>query len=639
MRLGIRSRKLGLLLGCALSALVATEAFAEDASKTSTLDEVIVTAERRVENAQDTPISITAFNSQSLEKLGIFTASDLSHASPGFSYREDSSLPGYPDFTFRGFTQSGFFTQPSVAVYIDGVYGSISAGSVLTGGFFDVSNIEVLKGPQGTLFGRNSIGGAINITTNLPTDHFEAKVLGEAGSSGKDEVSGMINVPLADGLALRLVAQQRHLDGYGYNLTTGQELNEFTEDDVRGTLKYDTGKFEAVLRGQYSTNLGSGVGPHLVELTSPVSLPTGLPVRQAAIQLGFAPNAAGLNAANELQAYNALLALNPSDPRDTRSPAGFVGDQKHRDSTGDLTLSYQLLDHLQLKSITGFRSDTLEQVYDDYGVPVVIIQLNPTVFATKQVSEELQLNGDAWDGRVKFAAGAFYYHSSEHSQYHGIVAPLVNPGNPSNTNATFLDDNEALYAQSTIVLTSNLNAVVGIRYTHEDVEDDDRGFKGGVCQVPTVFLVPGEPCLGIFKTDFTNTSWTGGLNYKFEPDAMIYGKVSTGFKAGGENNGSPTNVLTFGAYAPEKVTSYEVGEKSEFLDHRLRINLAVYDAEYTNIQRSTNFFDPVTGASGGRTGNAASGRVQGAEFEVTARPVEALDINLGASYVDARYLN
>jgi iron complex outermembrane recepter protein len=610
-------------------------------TESSVLQEVTVTAQRRSENLQTTPIAITAFTAGDLQNLGIQNAVELAGQTPGFSVRSDQSFKTQPSFTIRGLGQSqvNLQFQPSVATYIDGVYAATSSGAMVSGGFFDVDRVEVLKGPQGTLFGRNSTGGAISIVSKLPTDSLEGEIAGTAGSNGLKGVNAVVNLPLAPDVGFRIVGQYRRTSGYGEDLTSGRDLNNENLSATRVTFRAKQGPAEIVLRGEYSKSNTGAPSDRAANIVPGSPL-----VDETALQLGLAKSPADLtNPAVLAAALQAFTNLQAPGRYDARYGSGILPLDTAETFGGSATLSYDLSDAIQVKSISALRSNKLAEYIDADGTPIAVIQGEPTSESLHQFTEEVQLNGTALDDRLKFATGIFYYRVKGHDYTRAGVIPLLLPSSPFTFDGNTVDLSRSAYAQGTYTLFPRLRATGGIRYTSEHITLDAFNSAADpatgmltVCAVPPEDQMPGAPCLGIFNNTFKNWSYTAGLDYQLSDLTLIYAKVSRGFKAGGENPDGQFNPVSFGPFKPEFATTYEVGTKSEFLDRRLRVDIAVYQTNFSDIQ-VTEIFAGSNGSFATRFANAATARIRGGELEVTSRPVDRVELSSGLSYINAGY--
>jgi iron complex outermembrane receptor protein len=658
--------RIALFASCALTAMtfsgsaIAQEAAADaQAGEDSGVADIVVTAQRKSESLQDVPIAITALDSGRLEALNVRKVADIAMFTPSLSVDASPSSPASGSIlNLRGQATTGGILQlePTVGVYLDGVYlpGQNGFGA---NGVLDVDRIEVLKGPQGTLYGRNTTGGAISITTALPTDRFEGQVSGGLGNLGHRDVSGVVNVPLGDGLAARFVGGYSNDDGYSRDIRSGQRLGNLESYTTRGTLKAETGALTAILRGDYTRAKGNGVPWQHVGLlpNSPAATEYAAQKNGTAFTTPFflfnTPVAFGgcgrltstspacLTAA---QTFGAMIAAAPAQAlaEQGAGKAPNLLDRAHtQPGRSDVQLGGVSLDlsfdvgAVTLRSISGIRwlDNIVESDLD--GLPQNILY-SPNHQYARSISQELQALGKTADNRLDYILGFYYYQMDGYERNFAVALPTLNPNNPN----TLLNDlgtrSWSVFGQATYSLTDQLDVTGGIRYTEDKKSQVSRSFNPGGCQVPVADRVGGA-CLGDFNTKNTNVSYLARITYKPNNDLLFYATHSTGFKGGGFSAGSAT-AGSYDPFSPEKSTNYEAGLKVDLLDRKLRFNAAAFYVDYTNLQRSV----VTTNASGSpvtRITNAASARIQGLEAEVTIQPVPQLTIIMTGSYTDGKY--
>jgi len=644
------------------------------------LEEVVVTAQRREERNQDVPIAITAFTAERLSKQGVTKEQDLQASVPslvvgpnGQGSRESQS------FTLRG-QGATFQASPGVVVYLNEV--PLPAPLTLSqqggpGNFVDLENVQILAGPQGTLFGRNTTGGAVLLVPHKPTNDYSGYIEGRAGNYNARYVEGAINLPLApDKLLVRATAAYNDRDGYTRDVVWNKDRdNTHWWSGRLGVLARPTDQFENYLLvyGSWSKNNGTGL----------IHKGFNIPALQG---LNFCYNGPTIpGAIVSCDVYRAADAqADALGPRQT----AFSVDTFQRTKTYGIinTTSYDLTDQLTLRNIVSFHEFVSRYRYDgdatvlqqhevDPGVlpapgqarlpgdNTPLIYLNASGFkelprdALQEITEELQLQGKMLDNKLTFVVGGFYY-DQKPDNVQGSSAVVYCPAAftgfcPTSTSQSGVEnESKAVYAQGTLDMGAflpsldGLRVTAGYRYTWDTIDgfsfqfSPDRNNPANVVCGATNQSVPAAlgptGCLFTGHLESSAPTWTFGLDYKVTSDVLLYGKVSRGYKSGGFNPYAVfTNTRTF---RPETVTSYEAGFKSDWRlgEVPARLNASVYSLDYKDIQRATGDFNPVTFAGGARTVNADA-RIRGIELEGSIRPIRALEIGGNYSYTDAKY--
>lgn len=668
----------GLLAACALGALGAEPALAQgaaDAGSQSGTDtgmtEIIVTANRRVERNQDVPVTITAFSANRLQQQNIVTAQDLQGSVPslvvganGQGSRDTQS------FTLRG-QGATFQASPGVVVYMNEV--PLPAAVTLSqqggpGNFTDLENVQVLAGPQGTLFGRNTTGGAVLLVPHKPENNVSGYVQTKLGSYANREFEGVVNVPLIDDvLMVRAVGTYHDRDGYTHDVVYNKDRDNIHNYSGRlGILFRPSERFENYLMayGAYSSNNGTGI----------IHRGFNLPALRA---FGFCSTAA-------CTPYSTATAI--ADNLGPRQMAPDVDEVQTTKTWGLInTSSFDLSDETKLRNIVSYQKfwsyylvdgdGTIFQQYDT-GVaalptfPVTVTDgvrsIGPYTYHNaapqnprdnlQAFTEELQLQGSLFDKRFTYTVGGFYYDQRPAGPQNGLqisycpaastgFCPTAAPGGGSAVTTR----SKALYAQGTLDLGAltpaldRLKLTGGYRYTWDHIFGFSRsgsigkGANAGkiVCGSDGAVVNAIADCTFTGDLHTSAPNWLIGLDYKTGP-ALLFAKVSRGYKAGGFN---PQAVrTTTRTFDPEYVTSYEAGFKS---DIRLgsvpfRLNASYYYVDYDNIQRATGDTNVATNKSGAAI-RSASARIQGVELDAAIRPFRGLELGGNFSYADAKY--
>ncbi len=630
------------LAHCAHAQEAATAASGATPSETgdvqSGVEEIVVTARRRSENLQDTPVAITAVSGSMLADRQATSITALNDLAPSLTINSSAAFSGSSQTVavfMRGIGQTDFTlnTEPGVGIYVDGVYISRSVGALLD--LVDIDRIEVLRGPQGTLFGRNSVGGALNITTQKPTSEFGGKASLTYGTDNLLIATGTINVPLTDTLFVKASLQSNTQDGYVERIADGIKLGNKDNLSGRLSLLWNAGaNTEIQLNADFSRSRENGA-PLVLSEVAP-----GAPFA-AAHNIIVAPQ---LNPA--LQAFpNGCLdpagaAIGGNACFDNRwvladpfKNAGTYPVFSDADVWGlGLTIKHELSDALSIKSITAYRDLDSKFSRESDGSP---LQINSTedIFQYHQFSQEIQLSAEMLDGGLNVIAGGFYFDEKGHNPNivdFGFVR-FLSGGDIHNSSV-------AGFGQATYKISQQLALTAGIRYTSETKRFTPDQFVISGYTVPFFppFLqfTPGQRLTTSDQQVVKAKEWTPHFNLSFRPtdDAMLYVSYSRGFKSGGFTQRIFPALTAPPSFQPETVDVYEGGFKLDLFDRRFRLNGAGFLTDYSDLQVTV----PVGVAP--TTQNAAQARIKGFELEATAVPIDGLTATFAVGYVDAYYL-
>jgi iron complex outermembrane recepter protein len=630
------------------------------------LEEIIVTARRRAEDLQRTPVAITAFSQQDIENHSVRSLDSLAEQTPSLSFQQSpyDTFGSYIGIRGQQATDVVITQTPPVGIYVDDVYYSNTLATQLEN-FEGVDQIEILKGPQGTLYGRNTTGGAIKITTKQPDYdgiHGDAKV--GYGNHNQQTVTASINLPIVDNrISMVLTGHYASDNGYGRDVTSGADLEDNRSEAFRGALRFDvTDQFQVMVRGEWAhavstqniedlvyVSPGFTVGSAAVAAQVGALTPTDYSILGALLTTGAPP--AGATPAqvaaffNDVNKGRTALASYICPSRNCRNVAypslaqfaefGLagsvpVGPKTTLDlATASIAGTYNITPDLYLKSITAFQETKRVGIATTSASPFLLIDGISDAQDPKQFTEELQVGGDVLDKKLAWVTGYYYYHL--HGPDEGInteLVPLL--PNPVANLSEFTDTSNSAYAQGTYALTPVLHATAGIRYTSEKTELTLGNHNSVECQVDGV-PPTGAPCSNTFDNSFSNVSYTGGLDWQVLDRVLLYAKTSRGFRAGGTNQRADPAL----DFAPEIVTDYEIGAKTDWFDRRLRANLAIYHSNYKDIQRSVYVNESASFVT--EIQNAASAKINGVELEITARPISALTLSLSGAYTMPHY--
>lgn len=671
----LKALKFGLLTATAVVSMPAFAAADEvENDPQNGIADIVVTARRSAESSQSIPVSITSVSEDELRYNVVQSALDLTRQAASLRITNATSSPAGLIIDMRGQTQTGTASNDtsSVGVYLNDLFLSSAqiSGSVLN--LQDLERVEVLKGAQGTLYGRNVTAGVVKFVTKKPTQDFELSVTGGLGSFDRRFATGVVNVPLGETAAFRVVGSVDNRSGFTKDVGTGREADNQKKWNVRGALSWTPNdRFSALIEGGYgrfsstdsdirTTFVQPGVNAGTMNIMAALGINGITPGTLAPLILGaaagFTPQQIGAAfvAANAAlpQVYSAV-ALQRNAPRESaRSLSRFGTPSKTRAGNGALTLSYELGD-ATIKSITGYDYGGTKRDFNVGGGPWIPLLTNQNGYS-KQWTQELQVTGNVGD-RLVYAAGAFYMDreatdNREDSSAFGAFPLFLGQFGLRITNGSTQRNKTktqsyAGYAQATYELVDNLKFTGGIRYTKEDVsvvtsavqkpQASTRFQTTCIGPAPTTAATPIAQCSGTASDSFSAWTYTAGLDYTVAEDVLLYAKTSRGFKSGGLNvfTGAGAAIQS---YDPEITQDYEAGIKSRFFDRRVLFNLTYYHTDYTNIQRAVSF-DAGNNTILTATRNAAGAKIDGVEGELRAALFDGLTIGGNMAYTDARY--
>jgi iron complex outermembrane receptor protein len=649
-------------LACGLHANASAQAAGATTAKNGKLEEVVVTARKRSERLQKVPVAVTVLGSGQLAQQKIVNVNDLGAVTPSLTFQQSSYSPfgSYVGIRGQKTSETILSETPSIGIYIDDVYQPSTIGTGI-GGLEDDRQIEVLKGPQGTLYGRNTTGGAVKITTNS-ADYkgFYGSITTGFGNYNSNEDDLMLNIPLvADKATMRVDFQRVSHDGFAEDVGNKKPLGDEDIKNGRVALRLDpTPDLEITLRANVADGRSGGPVSDLAAIEpvfgvggkptfSPALLNTGLQI--GSLTFGellpfLAPGAFGPPTASDFAAVisgqqKAYAALLPYLKTGYTVTYDYPNSVRLKNDGGSLNATYRLNDSLSLKSVTSYQYAFQGSRTEIDSTPFQILEGPGDVSTLDQLTQEIQLNGTAFNNRLNYATGIFYYYLTASDDSPGeIELPFLNTtGSPVNTRDHLSDESVAAYAQGTYAITPTIHFTAGLRGTYEHTILTATGTAGpeNACNVPPSGAGNNAACGATFGSQFRDLSYTVGLDWSVTNDILLYVKSSRGDKAGGQNQRGSV-VGGFDAFKPEHVTDVEIGEKSDLLDHLVRVNVAAYRSDYTDIQRDVLTVTPddqtIT-----EVRNAASATIQGFEGEVTVKPIPPLTLMANASYTSASY--
>ncbi len=607
-----------ILAFLALSTVPAISAVAQEV----VVEEIIVTAYKRAKSIQDVPISITAFGGDFLIENGMVSIEDVSRMTPNFS-TYTSSFPTNNRITIRGIGSVGNSAiESSVGVFNDGVYYP-RPGSVI-GMLLDVETFEVLRGPQGTLFGRNTVAGALNITTQNPSEETEGMMELGVGDYDAYELGGMYNAALSDSVAARVAFKYVDRDGYGINTYAGEEFGARDDLVARGKVLFDPGdRLSLLVTADYAEINSEG---NAVEL---------------------------LNSTSSSVFEATTTALYGSSPV-TEDSYDWKINQVHRDRFKDeqqgvsLDINYEYDNGLALRSITAYREWQADNTNLDIRLPAILAP-GTTNFLTDTFSQEIQLISPAGN-TLDWLAGLYYYQEDYdidevRSAGDSFCVPTLAALSPAlgalclaneQENAvvtTFSQELEstALFGQVTWNISDTWDATLGLRWSADQKHGD---FDDQVNNPVLSQLRAQETTLGMKRNDSKTTGFAN-VNWNVTKDIMLFATWSTGYKSGGFNSNGGSQLLgeERRIFAPEESTNYELGVKSKLFDGSMIANATLYRTDLDNFQ--DRGFDGLSFV----VINAGEVRQQGIEADINWAPIDPLRIVAGVGYLDSEYLS
>ena len=623
------------MTGAAMAALAlaAAPAFAQAADDGANDGEILVLGvTKQVQNIQDVPTTITAFSGETLDVQGIREVGEVAKFTPGFNVRAGNNNPTGFSLAMRGQVQGDQIAslEPSVGIYIDDMY--IARAYGLNVDMLDVGNVQVLKGPQGTLFGRNTSAGAMLIQTNDPKF---GEVSGSAkltyGRFNEWNTTGVINLSMGDNFAVRGAVSYGERDGFVRDIGTGHKYNG--KKTFNGRLKLAWKPSETI-----TVNLSGDWYNGKMDGQARQGLFLGLNPLLFAAQLGVAGSAAQVAAlqgiANNQLAATAgkpdLTAVTPAAATPGAPAQGIFNDMKTQTYMGKVTAD---LGFGELKWINGYRKvkgDNLLDL-DGFGLPIHFTQGTQNL---KQYSTELQLTGSTMNDRLDFALGLTYFIEKGTDRSRSSLF-----GNPvwSQFLGDIDNDSFGAYGQASYKATDALTITAGLRYSWDKkgiTQFSGNALNNGVltsCSPATVSLATN--CARTRSDSWNNLSYTIGLDYKLSDDVMVYAKQSRGYRAGAQQLRSLT--LTDNTPAePEMVNEQEIGLKAEFMDKKVRFNIAGYHNKVKDAQRSVLL--NVGGTPQTYLENAST-ETWGVEADLNVRVADGFDLFANFSALDPKY--
>jgi iron complex outermembrane receptor protein len=590
-----------LLLPSLAGAQVANDGQSAVFQARTVLADVVVSAQRRDERLQAVPISATVLTAAQLELQRVGKLHELQYAVPNLQMAQNRSSGTTATIAIRGQVEleTTPTVDPAVGLYLGGVYIARTTGANLE--LIDVERVEVLRGPQGTLFGRNTTGGAINLVPREPSFELEGLLEANLGNYDLAEFTAVLNAPMAgDRMATRLVASHAGHDGYARNTLLGASLDDEVVDYVRAqVVLLPSDRSELLLSFDGSRSRTNG---------------------QLLTLLDVAPAADTLPA---VFGNPADLLTNYLDPYSRQVAADRIGPASTSvwGTSGALTLEFS---RFTLKSITAYRelelsASNVDQDATPYDLGVILHRGD----TQHQFTQELQAYGSAQDGRLQWIGGIHYFNEqATYQQQLRLYVPVTGLWRTGMPAGDVHNDSLAAYGQLTYAITPQLRVTGGGRFNRDGRQLTSRNqtqIGDVVCNLHTDLRDETEPCQATLpERSFEYAPWMIAVDYEPTVGAMLYAKLSQGHRAGGYNIRG-TNAVDLDTFEPEQVTSIELGAKVDLLDHRLRLNMALFRSAFEDIQLTQ--LEPGSAGPGSvirYIENGGRARIEGGEVEVTA---------------------
>ncbi|KQV56786.1 MULTISPECIES: TonB-dependent receptor [unclassified Caulobacter] len=585
-----------LLIGTAAGALGAafvTGAYAQAANDTE-LEQVVVTAQRREQSAQDVGIALSVISGDQLAARGVTNVNQLQYQTPSLEI-VPAFGGGQPQFHLRGVGFDDYATNntPTVGVYVDEVAYPVPAAT--QGVLYDIDRVEVLRGPQGTLYGRNTTGGAINFITRRPTDQLSAGVTAEYGRFDSAKVEGFVSGPLGQTLKGRLSAVTEQGGAWQRNRATGEKLGDADRSAVRGQLDWSpTDKVDVLLNAHYGQDKSDGQGLYLLNVPGQVG-----DTRHNATGWGVSSTFAALAGA----------APGAKPQRDNKSGGGSI--------TASIDLGFA-----KLTSISAYENLKRRELNDWDAKP----RSESDTFWGSDVdvySQEVRLASKS-AGPLTWLAGGYYSHQTLNETF--LTDFTQSLGFITNTSYRQKVESISGFGQLEYALTPRLKTILGLRYEHEERDLENFATKIG-----------GAPLFnnGDRHTSLNELSGKAGVEFQADENVLLYANVSRGVKSGGFTVYNSPQSDQINAFKPEVLWAYEAGFKGD-LARNLRLNGSVFYYDYRDQQVLGVVINPTNGAIG-RITNAPKSEIYGGELELQWTPFHGLQITQTASYKKGSY--
>ncbi|SNR94804.1 MULTISPECIES: TonB-dependent receptor [unclassified Azospirillum] len=589
-----------------LSALALSQTAYAQESQDAVLEEIVVTAQKREQNLQSVPVSVTALSADAIVTKGITQFENLSQVAPGLTITQGTQRTGN-SINLRGIGTSAFSTgvEPAVAVVVDDVP-ILNQGQAFTT-LSDIERIEVLRGPQGTLFGKNASAGVVSIVTRAPSDHFTGRIGASATTDDAYRIEAGLSGPIAEGVGVRVNGFYSDLRGHVKNQATGNYLGADESWGLRGKLVADLSERVTVNLSAEHSQTDANSTPRTARSFQPGSVVFGASLTANSTNLNVGPNNYAVN-----QNYDGLAKA------------------KATNFSGRAVIDLGDVDLVSVTSYQKWGLDTMDDV-DQLNLPVFnsptgLVQVSP--YDTKFFTQELRLISTA-PSRFQYILGAFYADGkTDRSFDRGPAGPLLAAWTSATSTKTM-----AAFAQATYDLAEKTHLDGGIRYNHEKIDVDFQRLNR-----PAVAPANNAICLTTCSGDASDNHVTGkiALRQDLAERMMVYASFATGYKGQGYDVSSGfTPSRAANPVKPETSNAYELGLKSRFLSNRVQLNVTGFWTDYDNYQSQSGVVQPDLSVVL-QLNNVGKLRTRGVEVEVQTKPTQALSFDFSATYLDAK---
>lgn len=633
-----------LATGCSVLATSAGVVHAQDAAQAEGMneDDIIVTARRRNERLQEVPLAVSAVSQATLERANITNVMQLTRVAPGLTTTPGSGgSRSLPTFAIRGLSQQELtpLADQSVSLYIGDVVAARSQGA--NGALFDINTVEVLRGPQGTLFGRNTTGGAIIIRANRPSDKVEALAGVTIGNFDTFNLEGMLNLPVSDNVQIRLAGTRQRDAGFVFDEILGRNVNNTAQEAARASLLLKSGGGVESLTVYDYFHENDGGTPTFINRINPNGSLNGSSVRAAR-------NYDSLESLLAAQQARGIYRISNGSPIYTKVETHTVAN----------TTSIPLGDEITFKNIIAYRH-VKDDISDDQDGTSNSLHPQRRIDWARQFSEEAQILGNT--GRLNWIVGAYYFFERGRSKGNAAVGAtdpgLIEPSDPfdfpgtafTSTDVEAANRSYAVFAQGTYKFyegDQGFSITAGARYNKDKRLAIIRNRTKTGCRFTRDFdnnpntteTAPTlDQCELPVNASFSEPTYNVSLEYRFGRDHLVYMAHRHGYRTGGFGARASTEAGLRRTFLPEKVDDFEIGAKADWRpgDMFLRTNVAAYYASYKDIQRlltDTSVLPQTT-----VTANAGKARIWGVEVEVLFRPVRAIELTASYAYTNAKY--
>lgn len=580
---------------CAGAALAQSAPAQGPADGDVVLDEIVVTVQKRAQTLQSTPVAATAVGATELQEKGVTSLLDVPAIAPSLNVTTPYGNNG-PEITLRGVGAATFNknTETTVATYLDEFVLNLSTSKL--GQLFDLERVEVLRGPQGTLYGKNSTGGAINFITKRPDETFGGEGSLTVARFGTYEVTAAVQGPLAEGLSARLSLRRNYSDGYAFNTLTRQRLNDADDWAGRLGLRYQGDRVDAYLKLFFDRSDTNGIA--------------------------YYPQGVNTNGSPRPEGANRITGYIP--PRDIDVVAAQPTPSHIRNHGATLNVDIEL-GELTLTSVSGYLHSNADTRFDADESPFDVVSTNH-LSDGDQFTQEFRLTSPD-EGALTWIAGASLFHQEQDG---ALIATFLGLGRPTPLIQTFREETTSIagFVDGSYRWSDQLELFAGVRITNDRKKIRQVGSGNFVPTVPATFDRTGS-------AEWTKPSYRVGVNYKPAPGTLLYASYNRGYRSGAYDTGFITNAAQIAqAVNPEYVDNFEVGYKVSAFDNRLRLATAAFYTEYKDQQLSVT---PPGGICCSLV-NAGKARVYGVEAEGVLRFTENFDLNFSGTLLDTKYL-